>query len=250
MTNSTLAVWQVKEIRRRCWRGESPIKVADDMGLSRGPVYTAARGLTWASVIDPPPIPLGTMLEAKKHRTRQTRTCGNCGESYRGGTTTRCGGCYTWLKRYGTEKPSDWNRNNKIQLSAKVLRHLYEQYKMGVSTEALAEGKSFSSETLRRRFREAGYPLRTTTGCRQKLNAGLVRQARELVYGEGRRISDLAHGWGINYMTLYSAVVGDTWQSAGGPLPHKTDGESSQPCKRCSLLTVHPSGLCTYCRQK
>lgn len=253
MANVTLVPWQVKEIRRRCWRGESPKEIAIDMGLNYGPVYTAARGQTWSSIVNPPPVPVGVMHESMKRRARQPRKCGNCGECYRAvGTTTRCGGCYAYLQRHGVEKPADWNRSThlKIDLSEEVLRHLYEQYKAGSPYAVLAEGKPFSAETLRRRFKEAGYVLRENTGTRQKLTAGKVRRARELVHNEGKPVFVLAQEWGVNYHTLYSAVVGETWQLVGGPLP-QNGSELNHPCKRCSLLTPHhPSGLCAYCRQK
>lgn len=250
MTNVTLVAWQVKEIRRRCWRGESPKEVALDMDLSYGPVYTAARGQTWSSIVDPPPVPVGVMHKSRKQRARQPRKCGNCGACYRAvGTTTRCGGCYAYLQRHGVEKPSNWSRSThlKIYLSEAVLRHLYEQYKAGSSYAVLAEGKSFSAETLRRRFKEAGYALRDNAGVRKKLTAGLVRQARELVHNEGKMVSVLAQEWGINYQTLHSAVVGATWQLVGGPLPNGHKGQG-KPCCRCGLLTEHPSGHCQYCR--
>ncbi|MBP8055112.1 MAG: hypothetical protein KA314_04690 [Chloroflexi bacterium] len=250
MANVTMVVWQVKEVRRRCWRGESLKEIAGDMRLNYGPVYRAARGKTWASIVDPPPVPVGMMHTARKHRARRSRKCGNCGANYRaGGTDTRCGGCYAYRHRHGVEKPGHWNRSTHLKvhhLSEAVLRLLYEQYKAGAPYAVLAEDQPFSAETLRRRFKEAGYVLRDCTGMRRKLTAGLVRQAREMVYNEGKMVSALAQEWGINYQTLHSAVVGATWQLAGGPLPNIIGKGKS--CCRCGLLTEHPSGYCQYCR--
>ena len=55
--NALLTVDTVKEARSRAHDGESPATIADAWGLPRQVVYDAVRGVTWASVTEPPPIP-------------------------------------------------------------------------------------------------------------------------------------------------------------------------------------------------
>lgn len=249
--NVSMTVHQVKAARRRVWAGEAVKEVAADMKLPYGAVYNAVTGRTWSSIANPPPLLPGTLNDRRK----KMHTCGNCGEQYRSddrrkrGTVDRCKPCYAHLQRHGTERKLEHVRQRQYaRLSAKQLARLYGQYAAGASMREVLERNQlpFSEETLRRRFISAGFALRDRSETKVKLTPGLVRQARELVYREGVPISDLARRYGVKYQTLHTAVIGNTWRAAGGPLP-ETEGEK-KPCKHCKLLTGHPSGLCRYCR--
>jgi len=249
--NSTLQVWHVKEARRRAWRGESVRKIAADLKVNYGPVYMAIRGQTWSSIVKPAPVPAGVMFEAKKQRANAPRTCMNCGRCYqKRGTTERCAACYSYLKRHGVDKPDSWDSglHNRIHIADNTLERLYEWYKKGMSIEKICETYPLKPETLRRRFRDAGYKMRSHAGTKQQMNEGLVRQARRLVYVEGLKVSEVAKQMNLKYITVYSAVRGQTWQAVGGLMPDT--GEGSKPCTRCEILTAHPSGLCAYCRER
>lgn len=245
MANVSMVVWQVKEARKAVAAGESVQGVADRLKLSYGPVYTAVRGQTWASITNPPPITKGMLLERRK---RPMRECQNCGRKYRvGGTTIRCERCSAHWYRHGTERNSKHlHKHPHARLSDAELGELYQRYLTGISTDDLAETLPFSAETLRRRLHGAGYKLRCNAGMKQQLTPSLVRWARERVHLDGVPVNEVAVRLDMNYQTVYSAVMGMTWRSAGGPLP-ETEGEK-RPCLICGLLTAHESGKCRYCR--
>lgn len=245
-----LKVWQVKEARRRCWNGESAWAVAKDMKTTYGPVYMAVRGTTWSSIAEPPPVPAGVMKKNVKKRAGAPRKCRNCHKQYRRqGTTDRCAACYSYLKRHGVDKPSDWKNgvHLRIPIGDKQMAGLYQRYQRGESVQSLCAGiEGLRPETLRRRFREAGYRLRNHAGTSQKMTAALAVQARQLVYVDKMKISEVAKLLNLNYMTVYSAVKGRTWAAAGGPLPEVYG--HGQPCRKCGILTTRPSGICAFCR--
>lgn len=245
MANVSMKLWQVKEARRAVAAGETVQAVADRLQLNYNPVYMAVRGQTWASIANPPPLRKGVLFERRK---RPTRVCQNCGRKYKaGGTVTRCGACYTHWRRHKKERDQKHlHKGHHARLSSDELATLYKKYLKGVSTSALAEELPFSAETLRRRFSEAGYELRGHAGTKQKLTPSLVRWARKRVHQEGVPIYEVVDELDANYQTVYSAVMGRTWRSAGGPLP-EPEGEK-QPCSVCGLLTTHASGKCRYCR--
>lgn len=241
--------WQVKEARRSVLDGDTVQQVANRLRLNRGPVYTAVIGITWSSIHNPPPVPVGLLFERRK---RPVRECQNCASSYRvGGTSQRCGPCSTYWYRHGEERPLNHHlrQGRHARLSKKRLAELYKKYQSGLSLEAIAEVEDlpFSPETLRRRFVSAGYELRPKAGVHQKLTAPLVRQLRYRHYNDGVPVHLLARELpDVSYLTVYDAVKWKTWRKAGGPMP-KEEGEK-RPCAECGLLTTHESGKCCYCR--
>jgi transposase-like protein len=236
---------QVKQARRLVLRGKSVMQVAQTFRVDYQVVYNAVSGNTWSSIHTPEPIKNGVLHD---RRRRPRRTCANCGESYvRGGTTKRCGKCTTYWSRHKCERQVAYLGKWHVIPDEEISR-LYVLYQRGASLNSLAEQYSFSEETLRRRFDDAGYSRRGNAGIRQRLSASLVRQARHLVHEEGARISDLAMQYGVNYQTLYTAVIGRTWRAVGGPLP-QSDDEIKRPCTHCGILTGHHSGSCRYCRK-
>lgn len=241
--------WQVKEARRRAWRKESVKEIAAALGITYGPVYMAIRGQTWSSIVEPPPVPVGVLHDAKTIRSQKPRTCINCGCTHRNETNTeRCSACYAYLIRHGRDKDKSWfnGLHKRIPLSKRFLAQCYERYQAGDSIETIcADHSQLTPETLRRRLRTSGYQLRKPYESRQRLTSGMVLRARKMVYAEGVKIYEVAHDWGIKYQTLYDAVVGKTWKTVGG-LPA---GNHARPCDRCEILTEsHPSGLCAFCR--
>jgi hypothetical protein len=244
--NERLTLAQVKEARRRARRGENMKAVAQSMNWSYGPIRCAILGITWSTISDPPPL---TKHEINERWQRPWRVCCNCGLSYRvGGTTERCGACYAYWRKYGSEREERFlQKGLHARLSRADVAELYEEYLIVGSVEKVAAGKPFSAETLRRRFHQDGYQLNTSVGLRQRLTAAIVRQARQRYYDEGVRISDMANELGVHYQTLHSAVIGATWRHVGG-LPFQAD-EKAWHCSNCSILTSHHSRLCAYCRQ-
>lgn len=242
--------WQVKEARRRAWRKESVKEIAAALGITYGPVYMAIRGQTWSSIVEPPPVPVGVLHDAKKIRSQKPRQCVNCGRNHRNETNTkRCSACYAYLRRHGMDKDLEtWDRglHKRISLTTRFLSQCHVRYRAGESIEDIcADYPGLTNETLRRRLRAFGYKLRKSTEARQRLTSGMVLRARKMVYAEGVKIYEVAHDWGIKYQTLYDAVVGKTWKTVGG-LPA---GNHARPCDRCEILTEsHPSGLCAFCR--
>lgn len=117
-----------------------------------------------------------------------------------------------------------------------------------MSIEKICEAYPLKPETLHRRFCDAGYKMRSYADIKQQMNEGLVRQARRLVYVEGMKVTDIAKQMNLKYITIYSAVRGQPWQAFGGLMPDM--GEGSKPHTRCEILTVHPSKLCAYCRER
>jgi hypothetical protein len=245
MSNVSMTPWQVKAARRAVAGGESVKSVARRLRLNYGPVYTAVLGQTWSSITDPPPLAVGDLQQRRK---RPSRTCTNCGHGYRkGGTTTRCQACSAHWYRHGSERdPAQLCKWSHARIGRKQLAALWQQYQAGISTDDLAETLPFSAETLRRRFHDAGFELRGNAGTRQKLTPSLARWARERVHLDNVPVYKVAEEIGVNYMTVYSAVMGHTWRSAGGPLP-EIEGEK-RPCSVCEMLTGHESGKCRYCR--
>lgn len=236
---------QVKQARRMVLRGSSVEQVSQIFRVDYQVVYNAVRGLTWSSIHTPEPVDKGVL---HNRRCRPRRICTNCGESYvRGGTTKRCGKCSTYWYRHGCERRVAHLHKWHVVPEEEVSR-LYGLYQQGESLSSLAARHAFSDETLSRRFDDMGYAKRGNAGTRQCLSAPLVRQARHLVHEEGARVSDLAVKYGVNYQTLYTAVIGNTWRAAGGPLPQSED-ETKRPCTHCEMLTGHHSGLCRYCRK-
>lgn len=242
---------QVCEARRRAWSSEdvSVKQIAGEMNLPYDVVYSAVIGKTWRLITEPAPLPVGLLAERHAERRRNPEgSCLNCGRHFESGVRGgRCGACRAYLNRHGKERPKELERS-QWQLTDRQLAVLYRRYMAGESLDTLAERLPFSEETLRRRFIEQGLALRSRTEIRQRLNAPLVRRAREIIHVERVPVVDLARAWGVNYATLYSAVTGATWPEAGGPLPGGDEPDEQKPCVRCEMLTAHPSGLCQYCR--
>ena len=238
-----LVAEEVRKARRQAWRGKSIKGIARDMGHPYGPVWCAVRGTTWSSISRPRPVPNGLPV-----RRKLVRVCGNglCGQSYqRGGTTKRCAACTTYWYRHAEERcPEKARHAGRIEVSN--LDELHKRYEEGDSIKRIAADCPFSEETLRRRFLEAGYSQRNNAGKRQCLVGGQVLQARRLVHNDGWRVCEVVELFGINYQTMYGAVMGHTWRAVGGPMP-ATVGEK-KGCSRCGVVTAHGSGLCRFCR--
>jgi hypothetical protein len=219
-------------------------QIAREMGMGYGPIRMAILGHTWSSVANPPPLTAGELETLRRRRLR--RTCGNCGRVYRAYHQDRCGACYTFRRKYGKERNGrDLHKHPHTRLSRSQVAALYQRYLEAGCIEKVAEGQPFSAETLRRRFHQDGYEVKP--GYRLRLSAGQVRYARRRHYEDGEQISQLADEMGLNYSTLYSAVVGHTWAHAGN-LPANREREG-RPCAGCKMLTGHTSGLCVYCRR-
>jgi hypothetical protein len=247
-----MTVRQVKEARRRAWAGESARQIAAEMKLRYTAVWNAIVGVTWSSIGSPPPLPVGRL---QRRRTKMN-TCGNCGAQFRSddenarGSSDRCHRCYQYRRRTGREWTQEQLRQwRHTRLSARQLARLYDQYAAGASIREIVERNQlpFAEETLRRRFVDAGFALRSNAGVNQKLTVALVRQARRLVNVERIPAYLVAERLNVNYHTLHSAVSGATWRAAGGALPETS--EEKRPCRNCGLLTGHHSGLCRFCRK-
>lgn len=248
MRETLMTSQQVCEARRRAWASDdlSAAQLAREMELPYSVVYCALIGKTWSLITDPKPLPTGLL---RKRRRSPIRVCTNCGRCYdtTGGTTIRCGACSHYWYRHGKERPKVIDRS-QWQLTDRELAALYGRYMKGEGLETIAARLPFSAETLRRRFVAAGLALRERIERRQRLSAALVRRAREIVHIDRVPVAELARSWGVNYTTLYSAVMGQSWSEAGGPLPGGDLDEEKRPCERCGMLTVHSSGLCQFCR--
>lgn len=114
---------------------------------------------------------------------------------------------------------------------------LYEKYKSGESLSKIANTLPFSDETLRRRFKTAGFSLRNNGGKRVRLTPQKVRRARGLHYQDGMRVKDISELMGIGYNTIYSAITGATWADVGG-LPVDASGKSYKTYEKESVAEV------------
>lgn len=243
-SRSKLTRYQVAEGRRRAAQGQTIRQIARDLEAEYQYLWNAIRGKTFAWLKKPPPIPVGTPVPDVIY------TCANpnCGEQFPPGHGRLCGACTAYLWRHGRHRdPNTPHSNHYIKIPQTRLKALYRRYLAGESLESLAETTHYSAETIRRRFHEYDLPLAdTNAGRRQVLTASLVRSLRHLAHKENRPVSELANQYHLNYQTCYSAVMGHTWRSAGGPLP---EPESKQtPCRHCGLLSQQP--ICRFCRSE
>lgn len=179
--------------------------------------------------------------------TQYLRRCGNpkCGQMAGKLCAGRCLACYTYRYRHGRERDPE-NMRNSCLIEIPNICELYERYRGGLSMAQLATETGYSEETIRRRFRENGLKRRGNAGTKQKLTPAAVRQACRMAYVDGVPVNEIAEHFGRNYMTVHSAVRGDTWRGAGGPLPVR-NGEHTVKCKQCRFLTRHV--LCRWCRK-
>lgn len=243
MPRPTLGVWKVKEARRRAWLGETPMAIARDMKKSYQAVYTAVRGTTWWSIVDPPAVPVG-------YKVTFFRVCTNefCRDLYDGPPNNGiCPACYSYRWRNGERRnPEDITPGAWIEIEN--FEELKRRYEAGESMEAIVEGQPFSEMTLNRRLHEAGVEVRGNAGIRASLTGALVRQARVMHYEDGMPINEIADHLERRYITIYDAVKWKTWQAAGGPgepIPDESE-EESRKCEHCGLLTTQR--LCRFCR--
>lgn len=244
MASLKLTAEQVKESRRRAWLGE-PIKaIARDINRGYGTVWNAVRGRTWSSIFEPAPVPNG-------YKAVFYRRCinGNCSELYTGRPNNGlCPACYVYLTRHGEYRiPENMRSSRYIDIPEEELGELCHQYLDGASLEVLAAGKPYSAETIRRRFVKSGFVRRNNAGTRMQLCAEWVEQARYRVHYGGERVCDVAEEAGVNYATAFSAIMGQTWRGAGGPLPEKAR-QAKNKCRRCGLLTEWD--YCRLCRRE
>lgn len=240
-----LVASQVKEARQRAWEGEPIKEIAASFGVSYQVAWWAITGQTWSSIGDPPPLPLGMSRKLQPPRRCRNPKCRQKMAKGQHLADGLCPACYSYQYRNPghMRDPDDPWKLARIEIPD--LDNLYRRYQAGESIESLATGRDFSGETLTRRFKEAGYEIRANTEYHQKLTAAQVRQARRLHYRDGWRICDVAELLGQHYLTVTSAVKGDTWAAAGGlPLAR----QASHRCQRCGILGT--SDVCHFCRRE
>lgn len=244
MTRRSLTLQQVIEARDRAAQGEATKRIAQHLGRPHGVIWNAIHGRTYAWVKDPAPLPVGTPKPAKLY------TCANphCSRQFPPGHGRKCRACTSYYYRHGRHrKPDQIHGPGYIHLPKDTIKRLHHRYRSGESIADLARELGLADETIRRRFRAYGLPCnQTCAGRRQRLTPGLVLQVRRLHHIEGIPINELAQTYGINYQTLYSAIVGATWRHIDG-LPSKPE-KAMTPCARCGLMSHQP--LCRFCRHE
>lgn len=245
----SLTASMVVELRRRVRGGERIVDLASEVGVAYTTLHSAVRGDTWSSVSDEAPLSVDEMRRIR--RGRRMRPCANCGiQNADLQSSELCNACYQYERRCGRSRSSAlWPK--RWRLSDAAIRALYRRYSDGESMAAIAADLPFSAFTLRRRFRDAGLPVRKA-GTAHVLNPATVRQARKLHYEEGVTVAELARRYDVGYKTMALAIKWRTWRSAGGPgsgeMRVSVSDEVHAPCVRCGVLTVHDSGVCAFCR--
>lgn len=246
MGSISMTTEQVQEARRLAWLGENITDIARAIGKNYGPVWNAVRGVTWSSVHNPPPVPTF-------YRVVQFRACVNhhCGELYQGPPQGGfCQSCYVYARRNNGElrKPNSLPIG-RPPMDIGDMEKIYKRYLCGESINTIAADLECSPETLRRRFRRGGYKMRDKTESRRVLTEPAVIQARVMHYEDNVPIFEIAQYLERNYLTVFDAVKGHTWRTAGGPLPRDQESDELQPCQHCGVLCRHDE-LCRFCRRE
>lgn len=246
MANIHLTLPEVQDARRRAWLGDQVKDIAADMGHTYAVIWNAVRGKSWATVRNPPPVP-------SDYEPVILRVCINthCGDLYKGYPHDGlCQACYSYARRNdGEMRVPDAIPIGRRPMDIGDLDALYKRYRRGESTDAIAADLDCSPETLRRRFRQAGYEMRDNTAHNRVLTEAEVRQARVLYYEDELPVNEIAEYLGQNYLTVFDAVKWKTWRTAGGPRPEDERGDEAHPCPECGMLTSH-EGVCRYCREE
>lgn len=231
---------QVIQARREARAGRQIAHIARRLNTPYYAVHNAIRGHTWKTITSEPPLPNGQPPPPK-------RFCRNplCNLDMRKGyhrAQGLCQACYQYIRKHGKQRdPANLPRPNYKAIPEHTLTELYNRYHNGASIQALAVDQPFSAETLRRRFTNRSWPIRPNVT--RKLNANLVQLARWYNHVERIPATELAHHFNQNYITLITAINGNTWKEVAGPTSHKFTC-----CQRCGLK--HNGVYCNYCQEE